>query len=76
MKSRDGNQDDKDNLGTRESLDNLSQASQIPLDPIIKKTTSVHISTAQTQKFEGPRNMLSRWEYYGKSDEITQSQWI
>jgi hypothetical protein len=30
-------------LGTRISVDNISQASQIPLDPIIKRT-SVHIS--------------------------------
>jgi hypothetical protein len=30
-------------LGTRISVDNVSQASQIPLDPIIKRT-SVHIS--------------------------------
>jgi hypothetical protein len=31
-------------LGTRISVDNISQASQIPLDPIINKRTSVHIS--------------------------------
>lgn len=34
----------KDGLDTRISVDNVSQTSQIPLDPIIKRTTSVHIS--------------------------------
>lgn len=34
----------KDCLDTRVSVDNVSQTSQIPLDPIIKRTTSVHIS--------------------------------
>jgi hypothetical protein len=35
----------KDELDTRASFDNQSQASHIPLDPIIKRTTSIHVST-------------------------------
>lgn len=35
----------KDELDMRASFDNHSQASQIPLDPIIKRTTDIHISS-------------------------------
>lgn len=37
-------------LDTRVSVDNVSQTSQIPLDPIIKRTTSVHISYNEAGK--------------------------
>jgi hypothetical protein len=37
----------------RISDDNLSQASQIPLDPIIKRTTSVHITYKSTESQKG-----------------------
>lgn len=43
-KSTDRSPYAKEGLDTRVSVDNISQASQIPLDPIIKRTTSVHIS--------------------------------
>ncbi|KAF1911273.1 hypothetical protein BDU57DRAFT_560404 [Ampelomyces quisqualis] len=39
----DGSHYAKNGLETRVSVDNISQASQIPLDPIIRRTTSVHI---------------------------------
>jgi len=39
----------KDELDERNSDDNQSQASQIPLDPIIKRTTSIHISSQLTK---------------------------
>jgi hypothetical protein len=52
--TRDGvrNQYTKDESGTRVSVDNISQASQIPLDPIVKRT-SVQISYAAASPTEG-----------------------
>jgi hypothetical protein len=48
----DGNQYTKNESGTRVSVDNISQASQIPLDPIVKRT-SVHVSYAAASPMEG-----------------------
>jgi hypothetical protein len=49
---RYGNQYTKNESGTRVSVDNISQASQIPLDPIVKRT-SVHVSYAAASPMEG-----------------------
>ena len=60
----------------RESLDNVSQASQIPLDPVIKKTTSVHITSGPSQ---GPKELqdsnetLSDWNNHNKPDRNSRA---
>ncbi|KAJ4372379.1 hypothetical protein N0V83_004153 [Neocucurbitaria cava] len=50
MKSSDRGPYANQGLDTRGSFDNVSQGSQIPLESIIKKTTSVHISSDPVQK--------------------------
>jgi hypothetical protein len=74
IKSIDRSPYGKNDIETRGSLDNLSQASQIPLDPMIKKTTSVHISTGPSQE---PKQTISSWMYERKPvehDEVRPSQ--
>lgn len=70
MKSNDRSPYKEEGLDTRASLDNLSQASQIPLDPIIKKTTSVHVSSGPFQEdsknSKESKETLSDWNYHGK----------
>jgi hypothetical protein len=56
-------EDDRD---TRESSDNLSQASQIPLDPIIKRTTRVSVSHELSQNTKESIETLPQWEVHGK----------
>ncbi|EAT78163.2 hypothetical protein SNOG_14292 [Parastagonospora nodorum SN15] len=62
----------KDGIETRSSEDNLSQASQIPLDPIIKRTTSVHISynRASTQKGQTSDETLPTYHSEARHDGI------
>ena len=77
IKSEDRSPYKKEGQDTRGSLDNLSQASHIPLDPIIKKTTSVYISSDQSQQLRGPKETLPGWSFPGKSGgdkEINPSQ--
>ncbi|KAF2849550.1 hypothetical protein T440DRAFT_129735 [Plenodomus tracheiphilus IPT5] len=79
--SNNRSQYDKDGLGmdTRASVDNASQASQIPLDPIIKRTTSVHVRTAPVEGTEESKETLSNWKYTARPsphDEIHPSQAI
>ncbi|CAO2647051.1 Nn.00g079730.m01.CDS01 [Neocucurbitaria sp. VM-36] len=64
MKSKDRGPYAKQGLDTRGSFDNFSQGSQIPLESIIKKTTSVHISSDPVQRPEPSKasnETLSEW---------------
>ncbi|KAH7110103.1 hypothetical protein B0J11DRAFT_208068 [Dendryphion nanum] len=63
VKSSDRSPYPDDILETRASVDNVSQASQIPLDPIIKKTTSVHISTGPSQDSKESKETLADWKF-------------
>jgi hypothetical protein len=77
VKSKDRSPYNTEGLDTRGSLDNLSQASQIPLDPIIKKTTSVHISSGPLQESNESKETLSGWRFQrkrGSQEEIRPSQ--
>ncbi|KAH9876617.1 hypothetical protein J1614_003749 [Plenodomus biglobosus] len=79
--SNNRSQYDKDGLGTdmRESEDNASQASQIPLDPVIKRTTSVHITTAPVDGADDSKETLTTWKYPARpstQDQIHPSQAI
>lgn len=49
--------------GSRGSADNYSQASQIPLDPVIKRTTSVHIASHPAQSSKESKETLSQWNF-------------
>lgn len=62
-KSSDHGPYTKDGNEVRISMDNSSQTSQIPLDPIIKRTTSVQISynAAEPKAVEGSDEKLSNY---------------
>ncbi|KAI8931653.1 hypothetical protein NX059_011302 [Plenodomus lindquistii] len=72
---------DKDGLSnnTRRSEDNASQQSQIPLDPVIKRTMSVHVTTAPAQGEGDSKETLSSWDCSARpsgQDEIRPSHQI
>ena len=69
MKSTDRSPYADDSLETRASMDNASQASQIPLDPIIKKTTSVHISSGPVQGSKESKETLSDWKFQNSKEQ-------
>ena len=52
--------------GPRGSLDNSSQESQIPLEPVIKKTTMVRVSHEILQDGDGSTDTLPQWNRQGK----------
>jgi len=66
LKSTDRSPYDESALETRGSVDNASQASQIPLDPIIKKTTSVLVTSSPQEKHVDSRETLDQWQYQGR----------
>jgi hypothetical protein len=80
MKSNDRNPYQKEGLDRAGSPDNLSQTSHIPLDPIIKKTMSIFISSSPLQEsaeFKEPKKTPSGWSFQRKPDgheEISPSQ--
>lgn len=79
LKSTDRSPYGKEGLETRGSLDNLSQASQIPLDPMIKKTTSVHISHGPSHDLKESREGYGGWRYETKpsvQEEIQPSRGV
>lgn len=65
LRSEDRNVYNENGLDTRGSADNLSQASQIPLDPVIKRTTSVHITTSLSPDGKKSHETLSQWNIRG-----------
>jgi hypothetical protein len=69
MKSDDSNPYAKDDLDTRVSVDNRSQGSHIPLDPIIKRTTSVHISFNRSQNSKGSEEGLPDYSSRGNPSD-------
>ncbi|KAL6705529.1 hypothetical protein ACN47E_006646 [Coniothyrium glycines] len=73
IRSIDRSVDKEDILDTRASIDNVSQASQIPLEPVIKRTTSVHVTSAPAAK-DSKDALSSDWGYQGKFDEIQPDQ--
>lgn len=52
--------------GPRGSLGNPSQESQIPLEPVIKKTTIVRVSHEEIQDGEELTDTLPQWSRHGK----------
>lgn len=69
-KSKDRSPYGEEGLETRGSTDNISQQSQIPLDPVIKKTTSVQV-TSTTKPTLDPDEALPHWPYGGKGNITT-----
>jgi hypothetical protein len=55
-----------DRKGPRGSLDNSSQESQIPLEPVIKKRMVVRISHEALQNGEETTDTLPQWNRQGK----------
>jgi hypothetical protein len=70
-KSSDRNQYTKDGMDVRVSVDNISQASQIPLDPIIKRT-SVHISYGAASPMEGKGSDETLGNYHSEARYVTR----
>jgi hypothetical protein len=62
LKSNDHSPYAKDDIDLRISLDGRSHASQIPLDPIIKRTTSVHISYKPAKDLERFEETHAGWK--------------
>jgi hypothetical protein len=58
-----------DCLETRASFDNQSQTSHIPLDPVIKKTTTVRISSDPLQTPIESKDVEADWRCERDSDE-------
>ncbi|KAF1939446.1 hypothetical protein EJ02DRAFT_513844 [Clathrospora elynae] len=62
VRSQDYSMYDKDGLGNkRQSRDNTSRASQIPLDPMIRKAVSVHMTSVALQGSAGSTESLPNW---------------
>ena len=75
VKSSHRSEDRDDCLETRASFDNQSQASHIPLDPIIKETTTVRISSNPLQTPTDSKELESNWGHerdFDENDEISQ----
>lgn len=60
-KSKDRSPYSDEALETRGSMDNLSQASQIPLDPVIKKTTSVQVTSSPSDDMDELKETVPSW---------------
>jgi hypothetical protein len=72
LKSVDRSPYPKDGLDTRISVDNISQASQIPLDPIIKRTTSVRVSYNPAPPREGKDSDDSLPRYHSEARRVSK----